>query len=1060
MNVTHHLTTFCFVALRAYILSPRVVLDFDSCNAAFGTIYKNTTDCAALEEEESVTLYTLREGGFVAIYFWACFIPFSMILWCYFNQRIAPVSGSTMPLMMQSDSSQTSWTQTGYKGFGSMSSSIGLFLYLLTMITLFGYQILLGLTTIFYYIQQDAITWFRPVFEDEIQVLKVHAITWGVGFFYTILLKWPTSIRSVFYRRSTLADATHVAVMTPRAQEKMAEETSSRLKAIKSVITVIKNAVTRVMSFIYCDRRATDLDFDVAYCPVEIDGNGIRHFFFRLRRYNFDDKSQLYIPGSIVVGETLNDYLRLRSGLDSMEVPKRRSVVGANTIKMTRPIFIVTMISEFSKFFYTYQVFMIWTWFPLWYYYMACVQSVIVFTGGLVVSIFRYRNERNLYRITRVTGNVSVLRDGVVNTVSHTELVPGDVVVVEPGMAYADMIVLSGNDIIVDEAALTGESTPIAKVAVDAAEGNAVYTYMSHKRHSISAGTRIVEAQGIMAVVLSTGSHTSKGEMLRDILTYQRHQFKFDAEVKVVVGILALYAIFGFTLTVLLYKDDFAFEWYYGMFVVGTSLPPLLPTVFTVSVGISDDRLARKRIACVNNEDILVAGKVRRVFFDKTGTLTKQGLDFIGASADGKLDTGRAKLSGNLLLGMATCHNLKLSSKGLLVGNNVDHNMFVATGTDLSQSSDGSVSLTLNDGTCVTVLKRFEFDHHRMTQSAIVQRSDGTVCVFVKGSGESIERLCLRNTIPENFYNNLENAAKQGIYQISLAMKELNYDAKSVVTLSRDNVENGLTFVGFINFKNQLREDTPDVLAQLGAGDVISTMVTGDNTLTGINIAREAGLIKEDEEIIFGKSVDSAGIITWVNEDGDVTSLPSVGKIKNRSIALAVTGKVWAALNAESQGNASALAPFIRVFGRCTPLDKVSVIESFVSNGTTCCMVGDGGNDCGALKAAHIGIALSDAEASVVAPFTSLDKSITSVVEVLKEGRCALASALASYKYMIIYGQVESINQIANAYFSVTFHEWCWVFMDGIWMMSMAFALSLAHAETRLSPKRPTSSLL
>jgi cation-transporting ATPase 13A3/4/5 len=127
------------------------------------------------------------------------------------------------------------------------------------------------------------------------------------------------------------------------------------------------------------------------------------------------------------------------------------------------------------------------------------------------------------------------------------------------------MVIISGNDIIVDEAALTGESTPIAKVAIDSVEGNAVYNYMSHKRHTISAGTRIVEAQGIMAVVLSTGSHTSKGEMLRDILTYQRHQFKFDTEVKVVVGILVLYAIFGFTLTVSLYKDDFVFEWFYGM---------------------------------------------------------------------------------------------------------------------------------------------------------------------------------------------------------------------------------------------------------------------------------------------------------------------------------------------------------------------------------------------------------------------------------------------------------------------------------------------------------------
>jgi P-type E1-E2 ATPase len=89
-------------------------------------------------------------------------------------------------------------------------------------------------------------------------------------------------------------------------------------------------------------------------------------------------------------------------------------------------------------------------------------------------------------------------------------------------------------------------------------------------------------------------------------------------------------------------------------------------------------------------------------------------------------------------------------------------------------------------------------------------------------------------------------------------------------------------------------------------------------------------------------------------------------------------------------------------------------------------MCGDGGNDCGALKTAHVGISLSDAEASIVAPFTSLDKSIESVVEVLLEGRCSLASALASYKYMIMYGQIETLNQIMNAHFLITFSEFCW----------------------------------
>jgi magnesium-transporting ATPase (P-type) len=96
----------------------------------------------------------------------------------------------------------------------------------------------------------------------------------------------------------------------------------------------------------------------------------------------------------------------------------------------------------------------------------------------------------------------------------------------------------------------------------------------------------------------------------------------------------------------------------------------------------------------------------------------------------------------------------------------------------------------------------------------------------------------------------------------------------------------------------------------------------------------------------------------------------------------------------------------------------------------------------------------------MVAPFTSLDKSIVAVVEVLKEGRCALASALASYKYMLMYGQIETLNQLMNAYFLITFTEWCWVFMDGIWTITLAFALPLARSAQHLSESRPTASLL
>lgn len=121
---------------------------------------------------------------------------------------------------------------------------------------------------------------------------------------------------------------------------------------------------------------------------------------------------------------------------------------------------------------------------------------------------------------------------------------------------------------------------------------------------------------------------------------------------------------------------------------------------------------------------------------------------------------------------------------------------------------------------------------------------------------------------------------------------------------------------------------------------------------------------------------------------------------------------------------------------------------------------GDGGNDVGALKTAHVGIALSDSEASIVAPFTSLDKNIASVIEVLREGRCCLASAFSSYKFMIMYGQLETVLQLVAAWFAVGFAEWNWVWLDGILVVPLAFTLPLSTAAQRLGPTRPTASLL
>ena len=244
----------------------------------------------------------------------------------------------------------------------------------------------------------------------------------------------------------------------------------------------------------------------------------------------------------------------------------------------------------------------------------------MITVSALIITWFHFRNMANLYRLTTIHGESNVKRDGEWVTLDEKELVPGDVVKLSTGPTYCDMVILSSRTCLVDESALTGESYPQAKSPVDPVDHENKYDRIQHKRHTISAGTTIVESEDVIAVVMSTGSATSKGRLLRDIFSFRRHKFKFDTEVLVVLFILFLYALFSFNMVVYFIEDVTVYGWFYGMYVVASVLPALLPTVFTVSVGISDDRLAKKRIATANSESILIAGKVTRAFFDKTGT--------------------------------------------------------------------------------------------------------------------------------------------------------------------------------------------------------------------------------------------------------------------------------------------------------------------------------------------------------------------------------------------------------------------------------------------------------
>ncbi len=148
-----------------------------------------------------------------------------------------------------------------------------------------------------------------------------------------------------------------------------------------------------------------------------------------------------------------------------------------------------------------------------------------------------------------------------------TDVVPGDIVAIKSGNAPCDMVVVKAHHILVDESALTGESIPIMKTALDPTMKGVAFNPILHKANTISAGTVVVEVgddRRDLALVLKTGSFTTKGELLSDVLSYERHKFKFDDEVKIVLFILLLEAIVLFALVFYFLQDQWVYAWFYG----------------------------------------------------------------------------------------------------------------------------------------------------------------------------------------------------------------------------------------------------------------------------------------------------------------------------------------------------------------------------------------------------------------------------------------------------------------------------------------------------------------
>ncbi|GAB9464811.1 hypothetical protein Gpo141_00002237 [Globisporangium polare] len=910
-------------------------------------------------------------------------------------------------------------------------------------------------------------SWFDPVNV----IIKVFIALWVItSVWFAVVVIYSDKLINFFRVPTSLAWCNRVTLFKPEESEVLLADRSG-----------VSQLVIKIEKRLFPNARQ---GYE-ATVPVFHTAEGVRYLEFQHLRYTFDEVEGKFIPGSVVLGDSYDRILADSEGLTAVEHTRRLDIVGRNAIEVEMPSIAKSLVDEFFAFFYIYQLMCYYVWYFTDYTWVAALNTVvIVLAAG--VNIFAKRGMfESIVKMTHYKTEVTVKRDDKWGVVPSTDLVPGDLVkVTENWTVPCDLVVVKGATVC-DESMLTGESMPVQKFPVPSDSTDLYSAEGAGKKYTLFSGTKTLASgreEDILAVVQSTGAHTSRGQLVQAILYPAPIKFKYDEHLKAVFSFLFL---FGFVAAYLAMKflmanaglSNTLFAFVYGMFMFSAVLNPLLPVVITIGQVNAAKRLQKKDVFCLNPQRITLCGKVRVFCFDKTGTITKEGLDFRGcvpvdAAATEFLpevnDVTVATLPELMKFSLASTHALG-SLKGELVGNEVEVKMFKSTQWKLIESEGRLPVVESADGTeTLEFVKRFEFDHHRMSMSVVMKHvATGKLYVFCKGSYEKMQSVSKVESVPANYTETAEKLAKDGCYVLGIAFKEVGQlaDAELQAFLSsRNAVEEGLSLLGLIMFRNELKEDSRDALMTLKQGDIRSVMITGDNAMTGCFIARASGMVDAESSVILGDMVvdaETGASLVWKDVDSQVVYSPeqiSDFITFNSTIELAVTGKAFDYL--VKMGEIESLLLNIRIFSRMTPAGKVDCVKLHMAAGAVTGMCGDGGNDCGALRIAHVGVALSDAEASVVSPFTSKTRSLQSIVDLVLEGRGALATSFGSVKYLIMYGLIGIGCRFVMYYNGVFVSQFGFMYLDGAILVGLSYAITRSRPLKSLGTQRPTSSLV
>ncbi|KAH1255269.1 putative manganese-transporting ATPase PDR2 [Glycine max] len=824
---------------------------------------------------------------------------------------------------------------------------------------------------------------------------------------------------------------------------------------------------------------------------VDLEEN---YFDFRKQCFVHSKEKGTFCKLSYPTKETFGYYLKCSGHGSEAKVLAATEKWGRNVFDYPQPTFQKLMKEHCMEPFFVFQVFCVGLWCldEYWYYSLFTLFMLFMFESTMAKS--RLKTLTELRRVRVDSQILMVHRCGKWVKLSGTDLLPGDVVSIgrssgqngEEKSVPADMLLLAGS-VIVNEAILTGESTPQWKISI---AGRAMEETLSAKRdknHVLFGGTKILQHTpdksfplktpdgGCLAVILRTGFETSQGKLMRTILFSTERVTANSWESGFFILFLVVFALIAAGYVLVKGLEDPTRSKYKLILscslIVTSVIPPELPMELSIAVNTSLIALARRGIFCTEPFRIPFAGKVDICCFDKTGTLTSDDMEFsgvVGLNGTTDLESDTSKVPVRTVEILASCHAL-VFVENKLVGDPLEK--AALRGIDWSYKSDDKAVPKKGTGQPVQIVHRYHFASH-LKRMAVVVRIQEEFFAFVKGAPEVIQDRLI--DIPPSYVETYKKYTRQGSRVLALAYKSLDdMTVSEARSLDRDIVESRLTFAGFVVFNCPIRSDSATVLSELKESSHDLVMITGDQALTACHVASQVHIISKPT-LILGPTRNGEGY-NWVSPDETENIHYSEKEVESLSEThdLCIGGDCIEMLQQTSAH--LRVIPYVKVFARVAPEQKELIMTTFKTVGRLTLMCGDGTNDVGALKQAAVEMQRQKlkkmmdelneegdgrapivklGDASMASPFTAKHASVAPTTDIIRQGRSTLVTTLQMFKIL-------GLNCLATAYVLSV------MYLDGVKLgdiqatisgvFTAAFFLFISHARPlpTLSAERP-----